>query len=717
MPTRIDCEYEVLKAAGYPGTISEKELAWLKANGAVSGNVMDAWNEFLTAQGQPTPGTLIDRRRNWLLGLIGVDPAIGEAWIDLWKAFWCQFGGDINGDISNAAMSKDPFFTTPIDSVWTPIVPAHAVYTNDFSGTGGNDLTGWTSGYSGAITTQATVSGGTLNAATRQVELCAPGEYTDCDVSASVLKSCLGISATFGLRARFNSTGDNLGFYLNGTTGAVSVYDFIGGIWTELGGQSAQQPIPGPLVAVRLKVIGSTFEVYIDGVLTNSGTTSVSGAGKTGIRAGEIGATLEDYSSTSLDPFYFYDTADFTVYVTDVGLSQTGAKALPTGTAGTFHIRLREAKTTDTIVTIRNGATLLGNATIPAGQVYRQVRYILAAPVSKDFSFVLMSPVTGTGYANDFSGTGGNDLTGWKVDPSSGPVGVPAPVAGEVALQNGNLVFGTASRFLLYSPMADTTDVEVSAAVDNTVYPAGLMARATQGAAVLLWLRSDGTNSLLEWVSGAWQTIGGGPTVGLSTSTALRLVVKGSQVQGFVNGVVVVTATTSVVGPGRVGFRADGGVPNALIASDFRASSGGVAFESFAAGVTAADGGIPQSVDPYFNAAAGAPWAVGTSAFGGNTATFGASGNWLIQDLTGIALPGETWEYRYYLVKPDPAVPMTFRMGGTPVGDMQDGWHAGSVVMGANPNLQINGGQTGSPAPVLHFLFAWPATPVVLFTP
>jgi len=116
MPTRIDCEYEVLKAEGFSGTISEKELAWLKANGAVSKNIPDAWNEFLTAQGQPTPGTLIDRRRNWLLGLIGVIPEVGSAWIDLWKYFWCDLGGAIG---TPGSFSYDPFFTTPWGTIWT----------------------------------------------------------------------------------------------------------------------------------------------------------------------------------------------------------------------------------------------------------------------------------------------------------------------------------------------------------------------------------------------------------------------------------------------------------------------------------------------------------------------------------------------------------------------------------------------------------------------
>jgi hypothetical protein len=116
---RIDCEYNVLAAAGYPGTISEKELAFLQAYGATSKNLMDAWGEFLDAQGETSPGTLIDRRHNWLLGLMGVSDAIGSTWIDLWKAFWCEFVGDLGpGPGVPPALARDPFFTTPIDTVW-----------------------------------------------------------------------------------------------------------------------------------------------------------------------------------------------------------------------------------------------------------------------------------------------------------------------------------------------------------------------------------------------------------------------------------------------------------------------------------------------------------------------------------------------------------------------------------------------------------------------
>ena len=87
MPTRIDCEYEVLKAAGYPGTISEKELAWLKANGAVTKNLLDAWSEFLTARGF-TVGTVPDRQRAWLLAYVP-PPEVGQGLTDLFKWFWC----------------------------------------------------------------------------------------------------------------------------------------------------------------------------------------------------------------------------------------------------------------------------------------------------------------------------------------------------------------------------------------------------------------------------------------------------------------------------------------------------------------------------------------------------------------------------------------------------------------------------------------------------
>ena len=91
MTSRIDCEFEVLKNAGFVGTIFDMEMAWLNANGGTGATIADAWAAFLTARGIPGPGASLDRRLAWLKSYPPPVESRGT-FIDAWKWFWCVRG-------------------------------------------------------------------------------------------------------------------------------------------------------------------------------------------------------------------------------------------------------------------------------------------------------------------------------------------------------------------------------------------------------------------------------------------------------------------------------------------------------------------------------------------------------------------------------------------------------------------------------------------------
>ena len=93
MPTRIDCELQVLRAIfGEPqGSLADLELRWLQANGATARSLVDAWREFLSDKG--FVGPRLDAQRAWLASI--TPPTIPRTTLDLWKHFWCEMGGVI----------------------------------------------------------------------------------------------------------------------------------------------------------------------------------------------------------------------------------------------------------------------------------------------------------------------------------------------------------------------------------------------------------------------------------------------------------------------------------------------------------------------------------------------------------------------------------------------------------------------------------------------
>jgi hypothetical protein len=87
-----DIRFKALGDQGFTGSFNDRTLKWLKANGATSGNINDAWHQMLSAQGVASPFHVND---GWfqLLGNLGFTGSIN----DREYAFWSSGGsfGDI----------------------------------------------------------------------------------------------------------------------------------------------------------------------------------------------------------------------------------------------------------------------------------------------------------------------------------------------------------------------------------------------------------------------------------------------------------------------------------------------------------------------------------------------------------------------------------------------------------------------------------------------
>lgn len=75
-----DCIYT--KLAAYPGTVNDKLVAWLSAQGATGDTLMDLWLDFLSAY----PGAFGDRLDAWLTA----QGASGGSLKDKYNDYWCN---------------------------------------------------------------------------------------------------------------------------------------------------------------------------------------------------------------------------------------------------------------------------------------------------------------------------------------------------------------------------------------------------------------------------------------------------------------------------------------------------------------------------------------------------------------------------------------------------------------------------------------------------
>ena len=73
-------DYIYSKLSAYPGSVNDKLMAWLKAEGATGGSLMDLWMDYLSAYS----GTLGERMVAWLKA----QGASGSSLRDLYNDYW-----------------------------------------------------------------------------------------------------------------------------------------------------------------------------------------------------------------------------------------------------------------------------------------------------------------------------------------------------------------------------------------------------------------------------------------------------------------------------------------------------------------------------------------------------------------------------------------------------------------------------------------------------
>lgn len=88
-----DARFQALKNKGYTGNTNDKILQWLRAYGATSKDLSDAWGQFLIAQGAPAGKRRADQLYIWLGGLAGMTTSkqINDRWLYFWNHFSTYF--------------------------------------------------------------------------------------------------------------------------------------------------------------------------------------------------------------------------------------------------------------------------------------------------------------------------------------------------------------------------------------------------------------------------------------------------------------------------------------------------------------------------------------------------------------------------------------------------------------------------------------------------
>ena len=84
MSTLMDAKFVALRGQGFTGTMSDMTLQWLKANGALSNAIPDAWIEMLNAQGAGS----LHISDGWfrLLGMLGYTGNANDRQLQFWLA-------------------------------------------------------------------------------------------------------------------------------------------------------------------------------------------------------------------------------------------------------------------------------------------------------------------------------------------------------------------------------------------------------------------------------------------------------------------------------------------------------------------------------------------------------------------------------------------------------------------------------------------------------
>lgn len=125
-----DTIFNALGALGYTGALNDRLLQWLQANGATSGNVMDAWRQMLQTQGATNSN--IDAALFELLGALGYTGHINERL----RAFFADGGsfGPVLGQIDALIGGDTSPYITGYDSSEVPWPKADGVLPNEPEG-------------------------------------------------------------------------------------------------------------------------------------------------------------------------------------------------------------------------------------------------------------------------------------------------------------------------------------------------------------------------------------------------------------------------------------------------------------------------------------------------------------------------------------------------------------------------------------------------------
>jgi hypothetical protein len=145
-----DIRFKALGDQGFTGSFNDRTLKWLKANGATSGNINDAWHQMLSAQGVASPFHVND---GWfqLLGNLGFTGSIN----DREYAFWSSGGsfGAVPPQVNGPPNQVDGVTVEPSNNCliigWDPQqVKPTAIYTIQVS----LDQRSWSNVECGSVT-------------------------------------------------------------------------------------------------------------------------------------------------------------------------------------------------------------------------------------------------------------------------------------------------------------------------------------------------------------------------------------------------------------------------------------------------------------------------------------------------------------------------------------------------------------------------------------
>ena len=301
-----------------------------------------------------------------------------------------------------------------------------------------------------------------------------------------------------------------------------------------------------------------------------------------------------------------------------------------------------------------NGATFLGNIDIAQGVALRSAKFTIGTPdAPKELPLGIWRTLARQWahvYVNDFSGSGSNTLTGWEASDSVNPSATRTPVTtANLQTLGGLLATGTVqSNAAFYGPSTFVaTDVEVEAYIVASGGNVGFTLRMTDTQMCGVLVTNPGNAlTLYDWAPTATAKGNFGTIPAFPFTMKLKAV--GDQVSCYIDGVLRGTLTTTTLVAGRVGVRLSTASTNLGVLDNFKAMAGGVHFESFSALILAADGGVKQTLDPYFANPGGTVWTGSGGNVANNRLTLNANTQYRVSPFAGV-VAGDQVEVRIFI--------------------------------------------------------------------